>query len=84
MQANKAALKAMLINRIGDFFILISIMILFFSFKSLDFFVIFSQVNLYSLKTVNFVNLNFKLIDLICFFLFLGAITKSAQIFFHG
>ena len=74
----------MLINRVGDFFILMGIMLLFFSFKSLDFFVIFSQVNLYAIKTVGLFGLNFKLIDLICFFLFLGAITKSAQIFFHG
>ena len=74
----------MLINRIGDFFILISIMLLFFSFKSLDFFVIFSQINLYSVKLIKLFGLQFKLVDIICFFLFLGAITKSAQIFFHG
>lgn len=74
----------MLINRIGDFFILTAMMLLFFFFKSLDFFVIFSQVNVYSLKIIKIFNLTFKLMDLICFFLFLGAITKSAQIFFHG
>ncbi len=84
LQANKSALKAMLINRIGDFFILTAMMLLFFFFKSLDFFVIFSQVNVYSLKIIKIFNLTFKLMDLICFFLFLGAITKSAQIFFHG
>jgi NADH-quinone oxidoreductase subunit L len=74
----------MLINRIGDFFLLSGIILIFFCFKSLDFFVVFSQFNLYVFKNVNLFGINFKITDIICFFLFLGAITKSAQIFFHG
>jgi NADH-ubiquinone oxidoreductase chain 5 len=84
LQANKSAMKAMLINRVGDFFILTGIMLVFFLFKSLDFLVVFSSVNVYLLKTVKLFSFKLKLLDLICFFLFLGAITKSAQIFFHG
>ena len=84
LQANKSALKAMLVNRIGDFFILVGIILIFFCFKSLDYFVVFSEFNLYTIKVVNLIFFKIKVTDLICFFLFLGAITKSAQIFFHG
>ena len=74
----------MLINRVGDFFILAGIMLIFIIFKSVDFFVVFSQFNLYSTISIIFFGLVFKVVDVICLFLFLGAITKSSQIFFHG
>jgi NADH-quinone oxidoreductase subunit L len=74
----------MLINRIGDFFILGGILLLFGLCKSVDFFIIFSQFNLYLDKFVFFYGFKCKVVDLVCLLLFLGAITKSAQIFFHG
>jgi NADH:ubiquinone oxidoreductase subunit 5 (subunit L)/multisubunit Na+/H+ antiporter MnhA subunit len=74
----------MLINRVGDYFILIGIILIFLTFKSLDFYTIFSLVHIYSLKLISFYNIKLTIIDIICFFLLMGAITKSAQIGFHG
>jgi NADH-quinone oxidoreductase subunit L len=41
VQANKAALKALLVNRIGDLGFLIATALIFFLFRSLEFSVIF-------------------------------------------
>lgn len=85
LQANKSAIKAMLINRIGDYFILIAIIIILLNFKSLDFYVVFSQAHFFSLKNFLIVfGYNITVIDAICFFLLIGAVTKSAQIGLHG
>jgi NADH-quinone oxidoreductase subunit L len=75
----------MLINRVGDFFFLVGISIIFFIFKSVDFFIIFSQVHIYQFKYVfKIFNLYISIIDVISLFLLIGAITKSAQLGFHG
>lgn len=84
LQANKSALKAMLINRIGDYFILIGIVLIAITFKTLDFYTIFSLVHLYSFKFISFYFINITIVDLICFLLLIGAITKSAQLGLHG
>ena len=80
IQANKAAIKAMLINRIGDFAILIALFLIFYTFNSFDYDIIFSLLFLYN-KTIIF--LNFTYVDIIAIFLFLGAMGKSAQIGLH-
>jgi NADH-quinone oxidoreductase subunit L len=78
-------MKAMLINRIGDFFILIAVILIAINFKTLDFLTVFSQANIYALKHfINFYGINLSIVDTICFFLLIGAITKSAQLGFHG
>lgn len=74
----------MLINRVGDYFILMAIILIVITFKTLDFYTVFSLVHLYSFKFINFYIINLTIIDLICFFLLIGAITKSAQLGFHG
>lgn len=83
IQANKAAIKAMLINRVGDFALLLAIFTLFFIFNSLDYSVVFTLVPI-AVKT-QIIIFGFKIgaIDLICFLLFLGAMGKSAQLGFH-
>jgi NADH-quinone oxidoreductase subunit L len=75
----------MLINRIGDFFLLVGIVILVLNFKSVDFLTIFSLVHVYSLKYL-FIIYGYKIsvIDAASFFILLGAITKSAQLGLHG
>ena len=83
IQANKAAIKAMLINRIGDFAILLAIFSIYFIFNTLDYEVIFTLVPLvlnYSL-TIGFFKL--PLLDSICILLFIGAMGKSAQLGLH-
>lgn len=84
VQANKAAMKAMLINRVGDFFSLIAIIFILINFSTLDYFAIFAQVPFYSLKIITFYNMKVSIIDLVAFFISLGALTKSAQLGFHG
>ena len=83
IQANKAAIKAMIINRVGDFGLSLGIFLCFYVFKTLDYSIIFSlNPNLYN-KNIIFLNINFDLINMICFFIFIGAVGKSAQIGLH-
>jgi NADH-ubiquinone oxidoreductase chain 5 len=83
IQANKAAIKAMLMNRIGDFSLLIGIITIFIYCKSVDYATV--SVLIPSLKTdsVNFLNLNLNLVTIIGVFLFIGAVGKSAQLGLH-
>lgn len=48
MQANKSALKAMIVNRVGDIALLTGMGLVVYGFKSLDFSTIFSLIPLYS------------------------------------
>ena len=82
-QAIKAALKALIINRIGDFFLFFSLLLLFYIIGSLDFTIIFFLIPFYSEITITFFNFNFFLLDIISFFLFIAVAGKSAQIGLH-
>lgn len=84
LDANKAALKAIIINRIGDLGLLIGIFFLFKIFKSLNFFLIFSLIHkltYINLNVLNCFDLNILLIINLCFFL--GIVGKSAQFGLH-
>jgi len=83
IQANKAAIKAMLINRIGDFALLLAIFSIYFIFNSLDYDVIFTLVPLALDYQVWVAGFEFSLIDIICILLFIGAMGKSAQLGLH-
>jgi len=83
IQANKAAIKAMLVNRVGDFFILLAMFLIFFIFHSLDYEIVFSLVPLLKMSYFTVLDFQFSLIDLICLFLFFGAMGKSAQLGLH-
>lgn len=83
IQANKAAVKAMLVNRIGDFFLLLGMFTIYVVFNSLDYDVVFSLVPLALDQKLIIGSLQINVIDLICIFLFLGAMGKSAQIGLH-
>lgn len=83
VQANKAAIKAMIVNRIGDFCLIIAILTLYVSFKSVDYATIAALAPFFKTQTVNFLNINFNILSLICVFLFLGAVGKSAQLGLH-
>lgn len=82
-QANKAAIKALLVNRVGDFGLIIGISLIFVLFKSLNYFVVFPLVGLYTNDIFIFFDYEFNAINLICFFIFIGAVGKSAQIGLH-
>lgn len=83
IQANKSAIKAMLVNRIGDFFLLLAIFTIFITFDSLNYDVIFSLVPYFTSYVISFFGYEIGLIDIICIFIFLGAMGKSAQIGLH-
>lgn len=86
MQANKAAFKAILVNRVGDCGFLFAIALIFVEFGSLDFqellslFSMFDRANVSNLYIFGFY---FNTIDVIAIFLFLGVMSKSAQLGLH-
>ena len=80
LQANKAAIKAMLFNRIADMFMLLGLFGLYIVFETFDYIIIFSMVPFFNLSYFNFI----PVLDFICIFLFLGAMGKSAQLGFHN
>ena len=81
--ANKAAIKAFIVNRVGDFGFVIGIAGIFFIFGSVQFDIIFETASNYKDHTFNFLNFNLSTIDTLCFLLFLGAMGKSAQLGLH-
>ena len=83
IQANKSAIKAMLVNRVGDFFILLGMFTIYVVFNTLDYDIVFSLVPLVYQNKILFWFLEFSVIDLISILLFLGAMGKSAQLGLH-
>jgi NADH-ubiquinone oxidoreductase chain 5 len=83
IQANKAAIKAMVVNRVGDFFLLIGILLIFVNYKAVDYASVAVLTPLFQEKTINFLNFDFYLLPVIGIFLFLGAVGKSAQLGLH-
>lgn len=83
LQANKAALKALVFNRIGDFGLLLGILFIFFLFRTFDLSIIFAMTPFFVNETLTLI-FAFNALECICFFLFVGAIGKSAQIGLHA
>ena len=81
--ANKAAIKAMLMNRIGDLSLLIAISIIFMVFGSLKYNVVFNICYYFINMDILIIGLKFKLFFILCLFLFIGAVGKSAQLGLH-
>ena len=81
--ANNAAIKAFLVNRIGDFGYALGIAGIFYIFGSVEFSVIFDNAESFKDHSIQFIGLNFSTIDLLCFLLFIGAMGKSAQLGLH-
>ena len=81
--AVKAAVKAMLMNRIADVFFIIGILFIFLCFKTLNFLIVFDLVRFILNYSFFFFFFYIKKIDFICFLLFIGAIGKSAQVGLH-
>jgi NADH-ubiquinone oxidoreductase chain 5 len=83
LQANKSAIKAMLVNRMGDFGLAFGIFGIFSVFKTVDFIAIFSLVPYYLKYNIVIFNTHFNLITFICLFIFIGVVGKSAQLGLH-
>ena len=81
--ANAAAIKAFVVNRVGDFGFALGIFLIFYLFGTVNYSEVFEQIPQIVDKELLFLGMHFKAIDLICILLFIGAMGKSAQIFLH-
>ena len=71
--ANAAAMKAFIVNRVGDFGFLLGIAVLYIATGSINFDTIFLKIN----------DINQFTLNIACLLLFMGAMGKSAQLFLH-
>lgn len=83
LQANKSAIKAMLVNRVGDFGLALGIMGIFSIFKTVDFTTVFACAAHMKGETFMIVGIPFNALTIIGVLLFVGAIGKSAQLGLH-
>ena len=81
--ANSAAIKAFLVNRVGDFGFAIGIFLIFFHYGTVNYNEVFQLTPLLIQKQIIFLGIELNLITLICLFLFIGSMGKSAQILLH-
>ena len=81
--ANAAAIKAFLVNRVGDFGFALGIFLIFYLFGTVNYSEVFEGIPQIIDKELLFLGIQVKAIDLICILLFIGAMGKSAQIFLH-
>ena len=83
MAASAAAIKAFIVNRIGDFGFSLGIFAVFMLTGALDFDTVFAQAPSLTGKTIHFLVADVDALTLICFLLFMGAMGKSAQFLLH-
>jgi len=83
IQANKSAIKALIVNRISDVALTLGIITIFCAFRSIEFGVIFSLAPFFIEQQLNILSFNVNLLNLVSILLLLGAMGKSAQIFLH-
>ena len=81
--ANSAAIKAFLVNRVGDFGFALGIFLIFYLFGTVNYTEVFELIPTIVDKNLLFLGININAIDLICLLLFVGAMGKSAQILLH-
>jgi len=81
--ANAAAIKAFIVNRVGDFGFALGIFLIFYLFDTVNYNEVFQQIPHKLNNKLTFLGLHINSIDLICILLFIGAMGKSAQIFLH-
>ena len=81
--ANAAAIKAFLVNRVGDFGLALGIFLIFYYFGTVNYSEVFNLIPSLKNKSLIFLGIELNAINLICILLFIGAMGKSAQIFLH-
>ncbi len=81
--ANKAAIKAFVVNRVGDFGFALGIFLIFYLFGTVNYSEVFTKIPNITDKDLVFLGITFNTVDLICLLLFIGAMGKSAQILLH-
>jgi NADH-quinone oxidoreductase subunit L len=81
--ANAAAIKAFVVNRVGDFGFALGIFAIYMLLKTTDFETIFAGAPGLSGKTIDFFGWHADALTLTCLLLFMGAMGKSAQFLLH-
>ncbi|MGH6843397.1 MAG: NADH-quinone oxidoreductase subunit L, partial [Methylocella sp.] len=82
-QANAAAIKAFVVNRVGDFGFALGIFLVFSLTNSVGFDQIFAAAPGLANKTVHVFGLDIDAMTITCLLLFMGAMGKSAQFLLH-
>jgi NADH-quinone oxidoreductase subunit L len=82
-EANAAAIKAFLVNRVGDFGFSLGIFAVFYLTGAVDFDTIFAQAPALAGKTFHFLSWDLNALTVVCLLLFMGAMGKSAQFLLH-
>ena len=81
--ANAAAIKAFVVNRVGDFGFALGIFLIFYLFGTVNYSEVFELIPTIIDKNIIFLGIEVNAVDLICLLLFVGAMGKSAQILLH-
>lgn len=81
--ANAAAIKAFVVNRVGDFGFLLGIFLVFVLTGSVAFDSIFPQIAGLTERSFRFLGYDWNALTLTCLLLFMGAMGKSAQFMLH-
>ena len=81
--ASAAAIKAFVVNRVGDFGFALGIFAVFVIFKTVDFDSVFAAAPDQVGKTMSFLGYDLDVMTVICLLLFMGAMGKSAQFLLH-
>lgn len=79
----QAATKALFVNKVGDFFLLIAILLILKLTKSTDIHYVFFQIEEKKYLYFSFFGITLSIITVICFCLLIGAFGKSAQLGLH-
>ena len=81
--ANAAAIKAFIVNRVGDFSFALGIFLIFYIFGTVNYEEVFQKIPQINNREIIFLGIRLNVINLICILLFIGAMGKSAQILLH-
>jgi NADH-quinone oxidoreductase subunit L len=82
-EANAAAIKAFIVNRVGDFGFALGIFAVFYLTGAVGFDTIFAQAPALVGKSFHFLSWNVDALTAVCLLLFMGAMGKSAQFLLH-
>jgi len=83
LQANKAAIKAMLVNRVGDLFLTLALVLIYKIFGSLNYGTVFALAPYLKDSLLTIGSWDLHAFTVITILLFLGAVGKSAQVGLH-
>jgi NADH-quinone oxidoreductase subunit L len=82
--ANKAGLKSMILNRVGDFGLLLGFISLYYFFGTVDYSVIFMLIGYMCDLHFLFLNFQINILSYISILIFIGVMSKSAQFGLHS